>query len=83
MTVRLLTEHNLEFLSLKGGSTGLSESILVKMPHCWKSLVVAKIRTVVAFQEEEIKEDTEVKTEEEPKPKPRRKKKKQTGRWSH
>ena len=43
-----------------------------------------KYRTVVAFQEEEIKEDTEVKTEEEePKPKPRRKKKKQTGRWSH
>ena len=43
-----------------------------------------KYRTVVAFQDEEIKEDTEVKTEEEePKPKPRRKKKKQTGRCSH
>ena len=24
-------------LSLKGGCTGLSESTLVKMPHCWKS----------------------------------------------
>ena len=30
MTVKLLTEHHLEFLSLKGGCTGLSESTLVK-----------------------------------------------------
>ena len=37
MTVKLLTEHHLEFLSLKGGCTGLSESTLVKMPHCWNS----------------------------------------------
>ena len=38
MTVKLLTEHNLEFLSLRGGYTGSSESIYVKMPHCgWKS----------------------------------------------
>ena len=37
MTVKLLTEHNLEFLGLKGGCTGLSESTLVEMPHCWKS----------------------------------------------
>ena len=36
MIVKLLTEHHLEFLSLKGGCTGLSESTLVKMPHCWK-----------------------------------------------
>ena len=36
MTVKLLTEHHLEFLSLKGGCTGSSESTLVKMPHCWK-----------------------------------------------
>ena len=35
--VKLLTEHNLEFLSLKGGCRGSSESTLVKMPHCWKS----------------------------------------------
>ena len=33
MTLRLLTEHNLEFLSLKGGCTGWSESAPVKMPH--------------------------------------------------
>ena len=41
MTVKLLTEQHLEFLSLKGGCTGLSESILVKIPHCWKSRAVA------------------------------------------
>ena len=31
MRVKLLTEHKLEFLSLKGGCTGSSESTLVKM----------------------------------------------------
>ena len=35
MIVKLLTEHHFEFLSLKGGCIGLSESTLVKMPHCW------------------------------------------------
>ena len=30
MSVQLLTEHHLEFLSLKGGCTGSSESTLVK-----------------------------------------------------
>ena len=43
MTVNLLTEHHLEFLSLKGGCTGSSESTLVKIPHCWKSHVTAHI----------------------------------------
>ena len=41
MTVKLLTRRHLEFLSLKGGCTGSSVSILVKMPHCWKSHVTA------------------------------------------
>ena len=41
MSVKLLTEHYLEFLSLTGGYTGSSESTLVKMPHCWKSHVTA------------------------------------------
>ena len=41
MIVKLLTEHHLEFLSFKGGCTGLSESTHVKMPHCWKSHVAA------------------------------------------
>ena len=34
MSVKLLTDHNLEFLSLKESCTGLSESTLVKMSHC-------------------------------------------------
>ena len=37
MTVKLLNEHHLKFLSLKGGCTGSSESTHIKMPHCWKS----------------------------------------------
>ena len=43
MTVKLLTEHHLEFLSLKGGCTGLSESTLVKTSNCWKSHVTAQM----------------------------------------
>ena len=42
MHVKLLTEQHLEFLSLKGGCTGSSESTLVKIPHCWKSSVLAQ-----------------------------------------
>ena len=36
-------EHHLEFLRLKGGGKGSSESTLVKMLHCWKSQVAAKL----------------------------------------
>ena len=43
MNVKLLTEHHLEFLSLKGGCTGSSESTLVKMPNCWKSQALAQM----------------------------------------
>ena len=41
MSVKLLTKHHLEFLSLKGGCKGLCESTLAKMPHCWKSHAAA------------------------------------------
>ena len=41
MTVKLLTKHHLEFVSLKGGCTGSPESTLVKIPHYWKSRVRA------------------------------------------
>ena len=41
MSAKLLTEHHLECLSLKGGCIGSSESTLIKMPHCWKSRVMA------------------------------------------
>ena len=43
MTLRLLTKHHLEFLSLKGGCTGSSKSTLVKILHCWKSHVAAQM----------------------------------------
>ena len=43
MTVKLLTEHHLEFLRLKVGCTGSSESTLVKMPHDWKSHASAHV----------------------------------------
>ena len=40
---KLLTAHHFEFQNFKGGCTGLSESTLVKMPHCWKSHVTAHL----------------------------------------
>ena len=43
MVVKLLTEQHLEFLNLKGGCSGSSESTLVKLPHCWKSHPLALI----------------------------------------
>ena len=49
MSVKLLTEHSLEFLSFKGGCTGSSESTLVKMSHCWKSHVAAHIYIVIIY----------------------------------
>ena len=49
MIVKLLTEHHLEFLSLKGGCRGLSESTHAKMPHCWKSHVAAHMVSTLFF----------------------------------
>ena len=46
MIVKLLTEHHLEFLSLKGGCRGSFESTLVKMSNCWKSHAAAHISVV-------------------------------------
>ena len=43
MIVKLLTEHQLEFLGLKGGCRGSSESTLVKMSNCWKSHAAAQM----------------------------------------
>ena len=45
MIVKLLTEHDLKFLSLKGGCIGSSESTHIKMPHCWKSRHSSNILT--------------------------------------
>ena len=41
MIVKLLTEHHLEFLSLKGGCRGSYESTLIKMSNYWKSHAAA------------------------------------------
>ena len=49
MIVKLLTEHHLEFVSLKGGCTGLSEYTLVKMPHCKKSHALAQITVMLEY----------------------------------
>ena len=45
MIVKLLTQHHLEFLNLKGGCRGSSESTHVKMSNCWKSHAQAQIGT--------------------------------------
>ena len=44
MTLKLLTEHHVGFLSLKGRSTGSSETTVVKMQHCSKSHVAAQMK---------------------------------------
>ena len=42
--LRLLSyRHHLEFLSLKEGCRGSSESTLVKMSNCWKSYAVSQL----------------------------------------
>ena len=43
MTVQLLAEQHLDFFSVTRGCACSSESVHVKMPHCWKSHVVAQI----------------------------------------
>ena len=48
MTIKLLTEHHFESLSIKGGCTNLSESSHVKTPHCWKSHVTAQLCVLIA-----------------------------------
>ena len=54
-SVKLLTEHLLEVLSLKAGCAGSSESTLVKMSNCCKSHAMAQIEAVklhMLFKEE-------------------------------
>ena len=60
MNVELLIEQHLEFYSLKGGCIDLSESTLVKLPHCWKSHVVALmfVRSMIMALPKTPKEDT-------------------------
>ena len=50
MIVKVLTEHHLEFLSLKEGRRGLSESTLVKMSNSWKSHAAAQLSLMPCTQ---------------------------------
>ena len=43
MSVKLLAEHNLEFLSFKGGWSEYTLVIIQNEPHCWKSHITAQI----------------------------------------
>ena len=58
MIVKVLTEHHLEFLSLKGGCRASSESTLVKMSNCWKSHAAAHL--VISSYMSYIDQDIEV-----------------------
>ena len=50
MIVKLLTEHHLEFLEIKEGFRGSSESTLVNMLHFWKSHAAAQFIYSVLVQ---------------------------------
>ena len=54
MIVKLQIEHHLEFLSLKGGCRGSSDSTNVKMSNRWKCLALALSSSVsdVWFQKQ-------------------------------
>ena len=43
MIVKILDEHHMEFLSLKGGSY---ESTHIKMPHCWTSHALPQLHPI-------------------------------------
>ena len=56
MGVKLLTEHHLEFLSLKEGCTGSSGSTQVcKKLHCWKSHATAHLSLNINSDEQELR----------------------------
>ena len=55
MSVKLLTEHHLELLSLKDGCRGSSESTLVQMPHCRKSHVAAQMNIMSGPRDQWVK----------------------------
>ena len=50
MIVKLLTEHNLKFLSLKESCRGSSEPTLVKMSDCWKSHAAAHYHYIILMK---------------------------------
>ena len=58
MIVKLLTEHHLEFLSLKGGCTVCLSLNLSKMPHCWKSHVTAHLFSAGQLADKDEEKDS-------------------------
>ena len=59
MIVKLLTEHHLEFIRLKGGCRGSSESTLVKMSNCgnlmhWLNFVFVLIKSNSITEENHV-----------------------------
>ena len=50
MIVKLLTDHHLEFLSLKEDCRASSKSTLVKMSNCWKSHAAAHFIMTVSVE---------------------------------
>ena len=58
MSVKLLTEHQLVFLRLKGSCACSSVSTLVKMSHCWKSHVAAQLYDSPYIKEESQESST-------------------------
>ena len=56
LSVKLLTEHHLEFLSLKICYIGSSECTLVKIPHCWKSHVTPQLLNFMYARSEGLSE---------------------------
>ena len=57
MTVKLLTEHHLEFLCIVGCCTSASESTHVKMPYCWKYHVAAQLATKIYIKDIQASEN--------------------------
>ena len=51
MSVKLLTEHHLEFLSLKGGCIGSSKSTLVKIINANLLEITCRSSYFVSFQQ--------------------------------
>ena len=54
MSVKPLNGNHLEFLRLKGGCAGSSESVLVKIPHCWMSSVTAHFLFVALHPSQQL-----------------------------
>ena len=53
MIAKLLTEHHLEFLSLKEAGQARLSQTLIKIPHCWESHVAAQIASTLTRNDPE------------------------------